>query len=272
MRPEAYTDKTGPATYAALTGPLADQFLGYIHGEAPGTMGVAHVDKQLGPTRREHVDAIGKRLLQQQPRRGARYTRRRLPKGTWRKHLVPVGGQHRAGRICFTRLVVKRLGTNSTPPTAHVPMRIAFERERPGQYGGTWINYASGNFGDACNYFSQKPVVERGAPGLVSQQIRHHGRRDGGVVSQAVLSQLSGGSVGGLLGAKSANQWICQAQERNPIQLSPFGRATEDFHAFVDRLPGSWRTLYADSVAAQLWPQLRARQQLLQNAERVSRR
>ncbi|HJT76658.1 MAG TPA: hypothetical protein VJ739_05605, partial [Gemmataceae bacterium] len=36
-----YTDKTGPATYAALTGPLAGQFLGYIHGEAIGTVGVA---------------------------------------------------------------------------------------------------------------------------------------------------------------------------------------------------------------------------------------
>ena len=35
-----YTDKNGPATYQALTGPLSGQFLGYIHGEAMGTGGV----------------------------------------------------------------------------------------------------------------------------------------------------------------------------------------------------------------------------------------
>src|SRR5262249_6358032 len=45
-----YTEKTGPATYQALTGPLSQQFLGYIHGEAVGTPGVALPDKPLGKT------------------------------------------------------------------------------------------------------------------------------------------------------------------------------------------------------------------------------
>ena len=33
------------------------------------------------------------------------------------------------------------------------------------------------------------------------------------------------------------NQWILPGPGTHPIQLSPFGRATEDFQAFVDRLP-----------------------------------
>src|SRR5262249_17959032 len=61
-----YTDQSGPATYQALTGPLADQFLGYIHGEAVGTSGVSYGEKALSPTRREHIDALGKTLLKSQ--------------------------------------------------------------------------------------------------------------------------------------------------------------------------------------------------------------
>src|SRR5439155_1013761 len=34
-----------------------------------------------------------------------------------------------------------------------------------------------------------------------------------------------------------ANQWILPGPGTHPIQLSPFGRATEDFQAFVTRLP-----------------------------------
>ena len=33
-----------------------------------------------------------------------------------------------------------------------------------------------------------------------------------------------------------ANQWILPGPGKHPIQLSPFGRTTEDFQAFVDRL------------------------------------
>src|SRR5207245_1863522 len=33
------------------------------------------------------------------------------------------------------------------------------------------------------------------------------------------------------------NQWILPGPGTHPIQLSPFGRATEDFHDFVNRLP-----------------------------------
>ena len=33
------------------------------------------------------------------------------------------------------------------------------------------------------------------------------------------------------------NQWMLPGPGKHPVQLSPFGRATEDFLAFVDRLP-----------------------------------
>src|SRR5262249_49789902 len=46
-----YTDKNGPATYEALAGPLAGQFLGYIHGEAVGTSGLAMPAEPIGKNR-----------------------------------------------------------------------------------------------------------------------------------------------------------------------------------------------------------------------------
>src|SRR5262249_22478751 len=61
-----YTDKTGPATYEALTGPLAGQFLGYVHGEALGTSGVSFGDKPLGKSRAEHVAGIARELSRRQ--------------------------------------------------------------------------------------------------------------------------------------------------------------------------------------------------------------
>jgi len=57
-----YNDKNGPATYAALTGPLAEQFIRYVHSEAVGTSGIWMPDKPLAAARRRHVDGIVKHL------------------------------------------------------------------------------------------------------------------------------------------------------------------------------------------------------------------
>src|SRR5207237_2756245 len=62
----AYTDKTGPATYQALTGPLKGQFLGYVHGEAIGTSGVGLPNKPLGKTRAEHLDGLARHVRSEQ--------------------------------------------------------------------------------------------------------------------------------------------------------------------------------------------------------------
>src|SRR6185295_10383396 len=62
----AYNEKSGPATYQALTGPLANQFMGYIHGEALGTSGVGYPRPPASGTRRQYVDNWAKLLLDQQ--------------------------------------------------------------------------------------------------------------------------------------------------------------------------------------------------------------
>jgi hypothetical protein len=116
-------------------------------------------------------------------------------------------------------------------------MRIAFARGAARQYGRTWLNYASANFGDACNYFTQQPIGPRGAGSWFHSK---YAITDG--VSTTwyrklyYLNYLSGASAiyweQGL-----ANQWIMPGPGTHPVQLSPFGRATEDFQACVDRLP-----------------------------------
>jgi hypothetical protein len=232
-----YTDKTGPETYAALTGPLAGQFLGYIHGEAIGTGGVGGPEKQTGKNRREHVDAFARQVKKSQAE-------------SWSKiYKTPVADTHidksvsclsvDSIALChlFQDLGMKMTGYEEDSTNLHVPMRIAFERGAARQYGGSWMNYASGNFGDSCNYFTQEPQVPRGAKSWYHSK---YAVTDG--VSAAwyrklyYLNYLSGAAA--IHWEQSlVNQWLLPGPGKHPIQLSPFGRGTEDFLACVERLP-----------------------------------
>jgi hypothetical protein len=160
----AYTDKTGPATFAALTGPLADQFMGYVHGEAYGTGGVGHSGVTTGPNRREHVDAFGKLMMKQQAEAWTKIYKTPVPEAHWSKGVSCMSVDSIALAHLFQHTGAKVVGYELDATNIHTPMRIAFERGAARQYGGAWINYASGNFGDTCNYFTQQPVVPRGAP------------------------------------------------------------------------------------------------------------
>jgi hypothetical protein len=116
-------------------------------------------------------------------------------------------------------------------------MRIAFERGAARQYGHIWINYASGNFGDACNYFSQEPQVPRGARSWFHSK---YAVTDGVTACwyrKLYYLNYLGGASAVFWEQGLGNQWILPGPGTHPVQLSPFGRATEDFHAFVDRLP-----------------------------------
>jgi hypothetical protein len=233
----AYADKTGPATYQALSGPLAWQFLGYIHGETVGSVGVAPPDKPLGKTRREHVDALGKELLRQQAAAWTKVYKTPVPEAHFAKSIPCLSADCIALAHAFHEWGAEAVGYEEDATNVHVPMRIAFERGAARQYGGTWINYASGNFGDACNYFSQEPVVPRGAKAWFHSK---YTITDG--VSAAWYRKLYylnylGGASAIYWEQGLSNQWILPGPGTHPIQLSPFGRATEDFQAFVDRLP-----------------------------------
>ncbi len=233
----AYTEKSGPATYAALTGPLANQFLGYIHGEAVGTTAVSMPEKALGATRRSHADALIKHLRTHQA-------------DAWSKiYKTNVAPEHRDRSIpclstdalalahLFHESGSKTVGYEIDATNVHVPMRIAFERGAARQYGGAWINYASGNFGDACNYFTQNPVVPRGAPAWFHSR---YTITDGVSISwyrKLYYLNYLGGASAIYWEQNLTNQWMLPGPGTHPIQLSPFGRATEDFMAFTRRLP-----------------------------------
>jgi hypothetical protein len=232
-----YDGKTGPATYAALAGPLAGQFLGYIHGEAIGTVGVGGPDKPLGKTRREHLDAFGKQLLRKQAEAWTKIYQAAVPESYFNKSISCLSVDSIALAHEFHELGAAVVGYEEDSTNVHVPMRIAFERGAARQYGQSWLNYASGNFGDACNYFTQEPTVPRGAPGWFHSK---YAITDG--VSAAwyrkmyYLNYLSGAAA--IFWEQSlGNQWIQPGPGKHPVQLSPFGRATVDFQGFVDRLP-----------------------------------
>lgn len=231
-----YNDKTGPATYQALTGPLAEQFLGYIHGEAIGA-GIHGTDKALGKTRREHVDALAKLLRKQQSEAWTKMYKTEVPEDYWSKGIPCLSSDSIALAHLFREAGSNVVGYEEDSTNVHVPMRIAFERGAARQYGGAWINYASGNFGDACNYFTKEPTVPRGAPSWFhSKYAVTDGVSVGWYRKMYYLNYLGGASAifweQGL-----GNQWMVPGPGEHPVQLSPFGRATEDFQAFVDRLP-----------------------------------
>lgn len=232
-----YDAKKGPATYAALSGPLADQFLGFIHGEAVGTGGVSLPHTPLGKTRREHVDAIAKSIRKQQAEGWSKIFKTQVPESLITKSISCLSVDSIALAHLFHDMGCQIVGYEEDATNVHVPMRIAFERGAARQYGGSWINYASGNFGDACNYFTQKPVVERGAPSWYHSK---YAVTDGVSIcwyrKLYYMNYLSGAAA--IYWEQSLNnQWMIPGPGTHPVQLSPFGRATEDFHAFVNRLP-----------------------------------
>jgi hypothetical protein len=232
-----YTDKTGPTTYAALSGPLAGQFLGFIHGESVGTGGVALPQQPLGKTRREHVDALGKHLKTEQARAWSKIFKTTVSETFIDRSISCLSVDSIALAHLFHHLGCKTVGYEIDSTNAHAPMRIAFERGAARQYGHSWINYASGNFGDSCNYFTQQPVVPRGAPAWFHSK---YAITDG--VSIAWYRRLYylnylGGASAIYWEQNLSNQWMLPGPGKHPVQLSPFGRATEDFQAFVRRLP-----------------------------------
>jgi hypothetical protein len=233
----SYTDKNGPLTYQALTGPLAEQFMGYVHGEAYGTGGVGHSGVATGPNRRDHLDAFGKLMVKQQAEQWTKIYKTPVPETHWSKGVSCLSVDSIALAHLYQHTGAKVVGYELDATNIHTPMRIAFERGAARQYGGAWINYASGNFGDACNYFTQNPVVPRGAPSWFhSKYAVTDGVSVGWYRKMYYLNHLGGASAifweQGL-----GNQWMIPGPGKHPIQLSPFGRATEDFLAFAERLP-----------------------------------
>jgi hypothetical protein len=232
-----YTDKTGPATYQALIGPLAPQFLGYIHGETVGTVGVSPGDKPLGKTRREHLDALGKSLVKQQAAAWSKIYKTPVAADHWNKGIPCLSAESIALAHLFHEKGAKVVGYEEDATNVHVPMRIAFERGAARQYGGVWINYASGNFGDACNYFTQNPVVPRGAPSWFHSKYAVTDGVSIGWYRKLYYLNYLGGASAIYWEQNLTNQYILPGPGTHPIQLSPFGRATEDFQAFTTRLP-----------------------------------
>jgi len=232
-----YAAKKGPATFAALTGPLADQFLGFIHGEAMGTGGVAAPEGALGNSRRAHVDALSKILLKKQADSWSAIFKTPVAESFWSSGISCLSAESIALAHLFHDMGARVVGYEEDATNVHVPMRIAFERGAARQYGGSWINYASGNFGDSCNYFTQEPIVPRGAKSWFHSR---YAVTDGVSISwyrKLYYMNYLSGAAAIYWEQNLANQWMLPGPGTHPIQLSPFGRATEDFQAFVSRLP-----------------------------------
>ncbi len=235
--PGNYDDKSGPGTYAALSGPLAEQFLGYIHGETVGTLEVSLPQRPLAGDRRGHVDALARELKKAQAAAWSKIYKTPVDEKHWAFSIPCLSAECLAYVHLFYEMGSRVVGYEHDATIAHVPMRLAFLRGAARQYQRPWINYASGNFGDSCNYFTQEPIVPRGARGWFHSR---YAVTDGVSISwyrKLYYLNYLGGASAIYWEQNLTNQFMLPGPGTHPIQLSPFGRATEDFLAFVDRLP-----------------------------------
>jgi len=241
-----YTEKNGPGTYEAITtGPLKDQFMGYIHGEAIGTVGISLPPLPAGGegpgvrglSRRDYVDGLPKFLRDKQAEAWSKIYKTKVAPEHWSRGISCLSVDSIALAHMYHESGARTVGYEIDATNVHAPMRIAFERGAARQYGGTWINYASGNFGDACNYFTQNPQVPRGAGSWFHSK---YAVTDGVSISwyrKLYYMNYLGGASAIYWEQNLVNQYILPGPGTHPVQLSPFGRATEDFQSFVSRVP-----------------------------------
>ena len=232
----AYSAKTGPATYAALTGPLAGQFLGYIHGEAMGTLGVGFPAK-ASPSRAAQADALIKHLKSEQATRWSAIYKTKVDEAHWAKGIPCLSVDSTALCHLFYEAGSDVVGYEIDATIPNIPLRMAFLRGAARQYGKAWINYASGNFGDACNCFAQEPQVPRGAKAWFHSKYAVTDGVPAGWYRSFYHLNHSGGASAIYWEQNLANQYILPGPGSHRVQLSPFGRGTEDFMARAEKGP-----------------------------------
>jgi hypothetical protein len=232
-----YNEKTGPATYAALTGPLKGQFLGYIHGETVGTVGVAVPSKQVGKDRASQSAAIMRHLKEDQAKKWSAIYKTKVDEAHWARGIPCLSVDSTTYAHLFYEMGSEVIGFEVDATMPNIPMRMAFIRGAARQYGKGWINYASGNFGDACNYFSQEPQVPRGAKSWFHSKYAVTDGVTAGWYRALYFLNYTGGASAIYWEQNMTNQWILPGPGTHPVQLSPFGRGTEDFMAFVEKGP-----------------------------------
>jgi hypothetical protein len=160
----AYTEQTGPATYAALSGPLKDQFMGFIHGEALGTLnGPTTPPAPKGDDRRGYIDGAIQQWKKQQADGWSAFFKTKVDDNIYSLSIPCLSVDSISLAHALQEAGCKTVGYELDSTNSHTAMRIAFERGAARQYGSRWMNYASSNFGDCCNTFTQNPIGPRGA-------------------------------------------------------------------------------------------------------------
>jgi hypothetical protein len=236
-----YTDKTGPASYAALTGPLAKQFLGFINGEsigAPAACGLVNLPHTVnGKTRREHFDTIPAVFRREQAEQWTKIFKTKIPEDFWVKNVSCMSADEIALCHLFGYMGNEVTGYEIDATMVNAPMRIAFQRGAARQFNQSWISYTSGNFGDACNYFTQDPIIASGAKGWWHSKYHETSGVPIGWYRKLYFLNYMGGASAIYWEQSMDNQFMKPGPGEHPVQLSPYGRVTVDLQAFIDRLP-----------------------------------
>jgi hypothetical protein len=129
--------------------------------------------------------------------------------------------------------------TLATEATANDPcyaMRFAFLRGAARQFGARWLWYQSSNFGDTSTNFATGGYLAG------PETNYHHSHYDAfsgaGLVwyRKAYLAAYMAGAAGVYL-EQGHDQFFIPSPGKNPIQLSPFGRITEELIQLAEKHP-----------------------------------
>ena len=167
----------------------------------------------------------------------ARSTRRRCPRRTGPRASRACRSIASRWPTCSTRPARRWSATRRTRPTSTCRCGSPSSAGRPGSTAGRGSTTPAATSATPATTSRRSRVVPRGAKSWFhSKYAVTDGVSIGWYRKMYYLNYLGGASA--IYWEQSLdNQWMLPGPGTHPIQLSPFGRATEDFQAFVDRLP-----------------------------------
>ena len=97
------------------------------------------------------MDAAAKQILTDEAAIWSQMYNTTVPESFFSKGIAALSVNSIALCHLFMDMGAETVAYEEDSTNVHVPMRLAFMRGAARQYNGTWVNYASSNFGDSCN-------------------------------------------------------------------------------------------------------------------------
>ena len=232
-----FSEAEGKAAASLLSGEFKDQFLGFISGESVGYVwdsAPAELKISASQSRRELLEAH-RQFYTNAIARKWRDTFHTDTGAMWDKLIPAQSTSSTAFAHALTEWGVKLLGMETAAVMPMTGLRIAFTRGAARQSGGDFLYYHAPNFGDTATTFTR-------AQNFAGPDYFYH-TRYGPSMGPSLswyrksyfLYYMSGASA--IYLEQGHDQFFQPGPGKNPLQLNPLGRITEEFMKFAEKHP-----------------------------------